>query len=108
VNGLPVLASAIEGITCAVIDGRNGFLVSPEAVAIWVDKIHTLLADRVNLQKFGEESKDYTINRYAWEKMVEGYLAVFKKYHCQNLYSRGMVPPDAPCPTAAGQERDGT
>jgi glycosyltransferase involved in cell wall biosynthesis len=108
VNGLPVLASAIEGITCAVIDGKNGFLVSPEADSVWVDKIHTLLSDRINLQKFGEESRDYTINSYAWEKMVEGYLAVFRKHHCQNLYSRGMIPPDAPCPAVTGSERDGT
>jgi phosphatidylinositol alpha-1,6-mannosyltransferase len=86
VNGLPVLASAIEGITCAVIDGKNGFLVPPETEAVWIKKIHTLLSDCNYLQEFGEQAKEYTIANYAWKKMVEGYITIFKKYHAQRTY----------------------
>ena len=88
VNGLPVLASAIEGITCAVIDGRNGFLVAPETDSVWIEKIRNLLSDCGHLHEFGEQSKEYTIANYAWKKMVEGYMAVFKKYHCQKDHPR--------------------
>lgn len=80
VNGTPVIASAIEGITCAVMDGKNGFLVPAENESAWIDRIHALLSDRHHLKDFGKAAKDYTINNYAWTKMVEGYLKVFRKY----------------------------
>ena len=82
VNGTPVLASAIEGITCAVMDGKNGFLVPAENEVMWIDRIHSLLSDRTHLKAFGESAKTYTIGNYAWTKMVDGYLKVFNKY-CQ-------------------------
>ncbi|OHD66795.1 MAG: hypothetical protein A2176_09980 [Spirochaetes bacterium RBG_13_51_14] len=95
VNGTPVLASAMEGITCAVIDGRNGFLVPPENESAWIEKIHSLLSDRSHLRKFGEQAMNYTVTNYAWKKMVEGYIAVFKKYHSQRVSGNsGIVSPD--------------
>ena len=88
VNGTPVLASAMEGITCAVIDGKNGFLVPPEKEAAWIDKIHALLSDLPHLKTFGEGAKDFTITNYAWKRMVDGYIHVFNKYHCRHEYER--------------------
>lgn len=89
INSTPVLAASLEGITCAVIDGKNGYLVPPENSEAWIDKIHELLADGKDLRKFAEEAKDYTITNYAWKRMVEGYIDVFKKYHFQHVYSQG-------------------
>ncbi|HOT46911.1 MAG TPA: glycosyltransferase family 4 protein [Spirochaetota bacterium] len=83
VNGTPVIASSLEGITCAVIDGKNGFLVPPENEAAWIEKIHSLLSDTSHLKDFGEKAQQFTITNFAWKKMVEGYLTVFKKYHFQ-------------------------
>lgn len=83
VNSTPVLASCLEGITCAVIDGKNGFLVPPEDESSWIEKIHAILSDTNHLRSFGEQSKEFTISNFAWKKMVEGYLTVFKKYHYQ-------------------------
>lgn len=79
INGLPVLASAIEGITCAIIDGENGFLVPAEREDQWIDKINKLLMDNDTLKQFGEVAKHYSMTNYAWDKMVEGYISVFKK-----------------------------
>lgn len=84
VNGTPVLASAMEGITCAVIDGKNGFLVPPENEKAWIEKIHTLLSDVPHLRDFGETAKQFTISNFAWKKMVDGYITVFKKYDYQH------------------------
>jgi len=88
VNGTPVLASAMEGITCAVIDGRNGFLVPPEKESAWSEKIHNLLSDLPYLKQFGEGAKNFTITNYAWKKMVDGYIKVFNKYHCRHAWDR--------------------
>ncbi|HPR49789.1 MAG TPA: glycosyltransferase family 4 protein [Spirochaetota bacterium] len=81
--GVPVLASALEGITCAVIDGMNGFLAPPENEIAWVEKIDTLLADRISLKKSGDLAQKYTLKNFAWEKMVDGYIQIFDKYHRQ-------------------------
>ncbi len=88
INSTPVLAAALEGITCAVTDGSNGFLVPPEDSDAWIDKIHSLLSDGKSLKDFAERAKDYTITNYAWKRMVEGYIDVFKKYHFQRAYTR--------------------
>ncbi len=92
VNGTPVIASSLEGITCAVIDGKNGFLVPPENETAWIDKIHSILSDTAHLKEFGELSKQFTITNFAWKKMVEGYLTVFKKYHYQQIYQQEKNP----------------
>jgi phosphatidylinositol alpha-1,6-mannosyltransferase len=95
VNGTPVLASAMEGITCAVIDGKNGFLVPPEKETAWIEKIHSLLSDLPYLKTFGEGAKNFTITNYAWKKMVDGYIHVFDKYHCRLAYDRSRVAEEA-------------
>ena len=91
INSTPVLAAALEGITCAVIDGKNGFLVPPENSGAWIDKIHSLLAEGAALKEFAEKAKDYTITNYAWKRMVDGYVDVFKKYHFQHVYNQGAA-----------------
>lgn len=77
--GTPVLASGIEGITDAIIDNENGYLLPSESPLIWSSTIKTLLSDPVGLRKFGEKAKDYTIENYSWEHMVDGYLEFFQK-----------------------------
>ncbi len=79
--GLPVLASAIEGITDAVIDGKNGVLAPSGKETEWVRMINDLLRDTQSLKKFGKESQKYTIKNYDWKKMVSGYVAVFNKFN---------------------------
>ncbi len=86
VNGTPVIASSLEGITCAVIDGKNGFLVPPENEGAWIEKIHAILSDTSHLKEFGELAKQFTITNFAWKKMVDGYLTVFNKYNYQRMY----------------------
>lgn len=93
VNGTPVLASAMEGITCAVIDGKNGFLVPPENDSEWVNRIHALTSDITHLREFGEQAKQFTITNFAWKKMVDGYITVFKKYDYLHAMRRANASP---------------
>ncbi len=75
----PVLASGIEGITEAIKDEKNGYLLPSENADIWVKKIHELLQNPEQLTQKGEEFQQYTLINYSWEKMAEGYIKVFKK-----------------------------
>lgn len=77
--GLPVLASGIEGITDAVSEGRNGFLLPPQEPEAWRRRIDGLLADKQALRAFGKKASAYTVEQFSWEKMCDGYLAVFER-----------------------------
>ncbi|MBN2042025.1 MAG: glycosyltransferase family 4 protein [Spirochaetes bacterium] len=79
VCGLPVIAANLEGITDAIIDGRNGYMLQPGKADVWTDFIHKVLSDRKSLKEFGEKAKEYTIRNYSWEKMVDEYISVFSK-----------------------------
>jgi phosphatidylinositol alpha-1,6-mannosyltransferase len=76
----PVVASGIEGITDAVKDGENGFLLPSEDADAWVEKLTELLANRQALKRFGQQAQQYTRQHYGWDRMVDGYLAVFRRY----------------------------
>ncbi len=77
--GTPVLAADIEGITDAVQDGRNGWLVASGNADAWVKKISTLLEKPDTLHSFGQEGQHYTAETFSWQKMVAGYADVFEK-----------------------------
>ncbi len=81
VNNTTVVASSIEGITCAIQDGKNGFLVPAENVTAWTEKINALLADRDLLDTFSRAARDFTMENYSWDHMVDGYVTVFNRYH---------------------------
>jgi len=75
----PVLASGIEGITEAIKDEKNGYLLPSEKAEIWVKKIHEFLRNPEQLTKKGEQFQRYTLVNYSWEKMANDYVEVFKK-----------------------------
>lgn len=79
-RGTFVLASGIEGITDAVIDGENGYLLPSGDAQAWADKIHELLSDKERLKIISEKGRKYTMGHYSWAKMVDGYKEVFDKY----------------------------
>ena len=81
--GMPVVASKLEGITCAISNNNNGFLIEPENSNLWSKQISSLLNDMDDLVNFGENAKKYTLNNYSWERMCNGYIQVFNKFQNQ-------------------------
>lgn len=82
-RGTYVLASGIEGITDAVIDGKNGTLLPSGNAQAWADKIHELLSDKERLQKLSAEGQSFTKQNYSWDIMVNGYREVFEQFISQ-------------------------
>lgn len=72
--GTPVIAAATGGITDAVIDGENGYLLPPGEAAAFVATIAreidapTLDRDRVSA---------FTLDRFSWKRAAELYADVF-------------------------------
>lgn len=80
IRGTYVLASGIEGITDAVIDGKNGTLLPSRNAQAWADKIHELLGDKERLQKLSAEGQLFTKQNYSWDIMVDGYREIFEQF----------------------------
>jgi len=74
IQGKTVLAAGIEGITDAVHDGKNGYLLPSGNATAWADKI-VLLAANNNL--FDANIKQYTTDHFSWDMMVTRYRKVF-------------------------------
>ncbi|HHU26333.1 MAG TPA: glycosyltransferase family 4 protein, partial [Bacteroidales bacterium] len=79
IRGTYVLASNMEGITEAVIDGKNGSLMPSEDAEAWANKIEKLLSDKPKLEAMAKEGQKFTDENFCWNKMVLGYKAVFDK-----------------------------
>ena len=77
--GLCVVASRLDGIPSAIIEGENGFLVSPEDVDAYVRIIVSLLKDANLRRNFGERAREFTRKNYSWQKIAGQYLRVFKQ-----------------------------
>lgn len=80
IRGTYVLASGIEGITDAIIDGKNGTLLPSGNAQAWADKIHELLGNKERLKKLSQEGKHFTHQNYSWDIMVNGYKEVFDRF----------------------------
>ncbi|MBI5127386.1 glycosyltransferase family 4 protein [Candidatus Roizmanbacteria bacterium] len=71
--GLPVVASNIEGIRDAVIDGKTGFLVEPLSSLKWKSKIEEILGKNNSDKKIiSEIVKD----KFSWRKLAGRYLKI--------------------------------
>ncbi|MFO7734734.1 MAG: glycosyltransferase family 4 protein [bacterium] len=86
-SGAPVLVSRTEGITDAVIENGNGFLVDSGNPQAWSEKIIHLLSDREKLEKMRKKAPEFTKKHYSWEKMVREYSEVFKNMKSESLDS---------------------
>ncbi len=82
--GVPVVASNLEGVADAVIDGENGFLVEPHNEQAFSKIVVELLKDERKRKEFGKKARELTLRYYDWRKISELYLNVFEggKHEC--------------------------
>ncbi|MEE9555466.1 MAG: glycosyltransferase family 4 protein [candidate division Zixibacteria bacterium] len=75
-RGVPVIATGIEGITDAVIDGHNGYCVGEGETSMMIDIIKSFLDDPRKLADFGTQSREFTENNFSSEKVHARYEKV--------------------------------
>lgn len=70
-----VVASNMQGLKDAIIDGKNGFLVEPENVEQWTKKINAIFSAGPDFAKnFGKLAGNFVAENYSWKKISEKYL----------------------------------
>lgn len=73
--GTPVIASGIEGIVDAVVDGKTGKLLPARDVDVYVRAVgHELTMPSLRRQ----DVRAYILQNFSWHKAAESYLAVFR------------------------------
>lgn len=76
--GRPVVASNLEGIKDAVVDGKNGILVSPGNRVAFTEQISGFLDDPGRAAGFGQKARRYTLRKYKWSAVAGSYVKLYK------------------------------
>jgi glycosyltransferase involved in cell wall biosynthesis len=71
--GIPVVATAIGGITDAVIEGETGILVPPLGYAAMASGLIGFLQDDAKSQAFGERGRLRALREFNWNSISSRY-----------------------------------
>lgn len=74
---LIVVASNLDGIGDAVVDGKNGYLLKPEDADAYTEKILEIRKNPNYFIKMADIFSDYTKENYSLENISRQYLDVF-------------------------------
>ncbi len=77
--GLPVVASAIEGIVDAVRDGESGVLALRDGGAGFADAVSKFLEDEEYRREFGKQAREYILRNFSWREVARQYANVFQE-----------------------------
>jgi glycosyltransferase involved in cell wall biosynthesis len=77
-HGLPVVATAVDGVPEAVVTGATGLLVRPADPTDLAEALSVLLADPARRLAFGTAGRERVGARFSRAAMLEGILAVYR------------------------------
>ncbi|EKE21232.1 MAG: Glycosyl transferase, group 1 family [uncultured bacterium] len=73
-----VVASDLEGLKDAIINGQNGFMVEPGNADKYAQKIKAILQDDNFRVAFGKRAQTYSFANFSWEVVGKKYLEELK------------------------------
>ncbi|WP_433271913.1 glycosyltransferase [Actinosynnema sp. CS-041913] len=75
--GVPVVASAVGGLTDTVVDGVTGALVPPRQPVALARTLRSLLTDPARREAYGLAGADRVQVRYTWDRVAEDTERVY-------------------------------
>lgn len=78
--GVPVVASAVGGLTDTVVDGRTGVHVPPRDPRALAEALRCLLADPGRRGALAAGGRDRAVSRYSWDRVAQDVLRVYERY----------------------------
>jgi len=75
-KGSPVVASNIGGIPLQIIDGETGFLLQPDDIDGFAEKIILLLKDRKLAEHLGKKGKEHVRKNFLITRLLIDYLDI--------------------------------
>jgi UDP-glucose:(heptosyl)LPS alpha-1,3-glucosyltransferase len=76
-SGLPILATAVNGVRELIEDGRTGFLIAPEPDAI-AARLRQLAADPALRSRLGAAARSAALE-FSWQEMVDKHHALYRR-----------------------------
>lgn len=76
--GLIVLASGIDGIVDAIIDGKNGYLLESGNAEMYREKIRDYIQNKLQYDKKISNFINYTKEQFGTNSVADQYLNIFK------------------------------
>jgi glycosyltransferase involved in cell wall biosynthesis len=77
--GLPVVATAVGSMAEMVTDGRDGFIVRPDAPDQLADRLIALLAEPDRARAMGNAGRERVERDFTLDCMTERYTALFRR-----------------------------
>lgn len=77
--GRVVVASDLDGLADAILDGKNGFLIEPGNADAYALKIRSLLEKDDYRSEFGRLAKEFTVRHFSWDGIARRYLEEIRK-----------------------------
>ncbi len=75
--GVPVVATAVGGLSHIVADGKTGYLVSDRDPSTFAGHVKTLLADEELRRRFGIAAAERA-NAFDWDRSAEEFLELYE------------------------------
>jgi len=76
--GVPVIGSAIGGISDIIEDQETGLLVRQKTPVDLAEKINRVLADKELRQRLSKRGHDFVKERFSWPLIAKRYLGLFR------------------------------
>jgi len=77
--GLPVVASAVEGVAELVIPNGTGFLVTPQSAEELTNALARLLDDPEEARRMGLAGQERVASQFSWDKMAAAYADLYER-----------------------------
>ena len=88
-QGLPIVASNVQGIPYVIKNGVNGFLVPPKNGVALAERIEYLLKNPDVAKEIGERNRRDSL-KYRWDRLIIQYVNIYSQI--KNGESFGYVP----------------
>lgn len=77
----PVIASNLAPLDELVINNKTGFLIDPENIDLWADKLILLLKDRELKEKMGEAGHEFCVRHFTIQNQIKIIESIYQKYN---------------------------
>jgi glycosyltransferase involved in cell wall biosynthesis len=91
--GVPVVASAVGGLTDVVVDRVTGLHLPPGDAGALVAAVRGLLAEPLRRQAMGAAGRDRVSSRYRWERIGAETLRTYERAARSAVAARNPDPP---------------
>lgn len=79
-SGLPVVASCVDGTPEVVKDLVTGYIVSPDDIEGYVEKLSVLIEDRDERKRMGKRGRERVRKYFSYDSMIQTTMKIYREF----------------------------